>query len=93
LVINNNDDNLFISHDTLFGLPEACLYSDLVDFFDKQNSNLESTDAAISYWSLFEDIRQTIHGIHIDGTLKREVLNDIHKYVKKDSRIATLFHR
>ncbi|KAG2387311.1 hypothetical protein C9374_001643 [Naegleria lovaniensis] len=59
------------------------------DIESPQNGN----EAKLSYWSLFDDIRETFHSIHSDNTLKNTIMADLPKYVKKDERLPLLFHR
>lgn len=48
---------------------------------------------AISYRSLFEDVRSAIHSSHIDDTIKKAVLSDIAKYVEKNPSLSVLLDR
>ncbi|KAL9649859.1 hypothetical protein ABK040_009672 [Willaertia magna] len=63
------------------------------DDLESNTQKGNNEDAKLSYWSLFDDVRECMHQIHADSTLKNQVLNDLPKYVKKDERLPILFHR
>src|SRR5215813_12209640 len=54
--------------DTLFALPEAVMYTTLVDWADR--STVAGTGQAVDYDKLFGDIRTAIDEAHRDDTLK-----------------------
>ncbi|KAL0480681.1 5'-nucleotidase [Acrasis kona] len=93
----NDIGSRYYCFDTLFGLSEACLYAQLVDFFEK-NLKIEFTDlkdntSSFNYWSLFDDLREATHESHMDGSIKDTILKDISKYIKRNDKLALLFHR
>ncbi len=69
--------------DTLFDLPEGCLYAGLVALKDADPELLHS-----SYRVLFNDIREAVDTIHRDGTLKRRVVADLGRYFVLDPGLA-----
>lgn len=77
-----SDPQRFSSVDTLFSLPEAYLYSLLVD--QVENKQLSGR----SFSEIFEDIRHCIDMTHRDGSLKSDILRDIAKYVYKDPHLS-----
>ncbi len=72
--------------DTLFALPEACLYAYIVDL-------LETTGRQVDYRKLYDDIRATIDGVHRDGTLKAELKKDLGRYLVKDQELGPTLHK
>ena len=60
--------------DTLFGLPEAVMYTTLVDWSDKQTGTVQ-------YDKLFGDIRTAIAEAHRDDTLKSVLMADLPSYI------------
>ncbi len=72
--------------DTLFALPEACLYAYIIDL-------MESTNRPIDYKQLYDDVRATIDSVHRDGSLKTELKKDISRYIVKDSELGPTLHR
>lgn len=72
--------------DTLFALPEACLYAYIVDL-------LESTGRKVDYLKLYDDIRATIDSVHRDGSLKTELKKDIGAYIVKDPELGPALHK
>jgi 5'-nucleotidase len=82
----SSDDFAYL--DTLFCLPEACLYMQLVGFMDERNGT-KKTD----YRSLHRDIREAIDQVHRDGSLKAEITSNLSTYIEKDPLLPkTLFH-
>jgi HAD superfamily 5'-nucleotidase-like hydrolase len=74
--------------DTLFALPEAVLYADIIDLFE-----LELKRTPVPYWKLFDDIRAMIDECHRDGSLKTIVQADLGKYVVADPMLPQTLHK
>jgi HAD superfamily 5'-nucleotidase-like hydrolase len=72
--------------DTLFALPEACLFAEVIEL-------LEGQGTAVDYKKLFEDIRESIDTVHRDGTLKAEVKKDLGYYVVRDPELGPALHK
>jgi HAD superfamily 5'-nucleotidase-like hydrolase len=72
--------------DTLFALPEACLYAGIIDL-------AESAGRTLDYAKLYEDIREAIDTVHRDGTLKHELQKDFGRYIFKDSELGPALHK
>lgn len=72
--------------DTLFALPEACLFAEAIDL-------LEGAGATVDYGKLFDDIRESIDGVHRDGTLKARVKADLARYVVRDPELGPALHK
>jgi 5'-nucleotidase len=72
--------------DTLFSLPEMCIYADLVDYYTRHKLRLDP-------WKLFDDTRECIDECHRDGSLKRIVMQDVAKFVEKDPLLARTLHK
>ncbi len=72
--------------DTLFALPEACLFAEIIEL-------LEGQGAAVDYGKLFDDIRESIDTVHRDGSLKAEVMKDLARYVVKDPELGPALHK
>jgi HAD superfamily 5'-nucleotidase-like hydrolase len=72
--------------DTLFSLPEACLYAGIIDLF-------ESRGQKVDFLKLYDDIREAIDGVHRDGTLKGVILKDIGAYIRKDADLGPALHK
>lgn len=77
----------FAMVDTLFSLPEMCLYADLVDYFDRISTS------KISTWQLFDDTRECIDAAHRDNSLKTIVKADLAKYVEKEPLLSRTLHK
>jgi 5'-nucleotidase len=72
--------------DTLFGLPEAVMYTTLVDWADKQTGTVD-------YDKLFGDIRTAIDEAHRDDTLKSVIKSDLQSYIVKDPLLGETLHK
>jgi HAD superfamily 5'-nucleotidase-like hydrolase len=74
--------------DTLFALPEAALFADIIDLLELR---LSASD--IPYWRLFDDIRAMIDECHRDGSLKSIVQADLGKYIVADPLLPQTLHK
>ncbi len=72
--------------DTLFGLPEAVMYTTLVDWADRQTGTA-------AYDKLFGDIRTAIDEAHRDDTLKSVIKADLASYIVKDPLLGETLHK
>jgi 5'-nucleotidase len=72
--------------DTLFALPEACLFGEAIEF-------LEGQGQTVDYVKLQDDIREAIDTVHRDGSLKEEVQKDLARYVLKDPELGPALHK
>jgi 5'-nucleotidase len=84
----------FQSMDTLYHLPIANLYADLVEYFDQ--SAEESAEGArfgdgdhgrLSFFNLWQDVRAAADRIHDHGILKNETLARLADYLPNDDAI------
>lgn len=76
----------FAWNDTLFALPETCLYSGIIEL-------LESLGHPVDYGKLYDDIREAIDTVHRDNSLKREVRKDLGRYVFLDPELGPALHK
>jgi len=74
--------------DTLFDLPEGCLYIGLVRLKDERPELVGQ-----SYRVLFNDIREAIDTIHRDGTLKRMIMADLDRFFVRDPGLGETLRR
>ncbi len=72
--------------DTLFALPEACLYAQIIELF-------EANGRAVDYVRLYDDIRECIDEVHRDNTLKLELKKDLGHYIVKDAELGPALHK
>ena len=72
--------------DTLFGLPEAVMYTTLVDWSDRQTGNVD-------YDKLFGDIRTAIDEAHRDDTLKSVIKSELASFIVKDPLLGETLHK
>ena len=74
----------FVSVDTFFALSEVQLFTEIVDFMDRNKGRIEK-----SYREVYADLRWLIDLAHADGSIKNEVQRDIGRFIKKDRHLAT----
>lgn len=79
--IDQSANDRFTSVDTLFSLPEAYLYAQLVEKLEA--GQLPDKD----FSSIFKDIRHCLDLCHKDGSLKSKVIQDVGHYVYKDPHL------
>lgn len=104
-VIKVSSDD-FASLDTLFAMPEACLFANLVEWFERRLERGESTDpltlpaqhetpnlTRLHTFKLFHDVRKAIDDIHRDGTLKSIIVERIGDYIAPDEGLAVTLHK
>jgi HAD superfamily 5'-nucleotidase-like hydrolase len=72
--------------DTLFGLPEAVMFTTIVDWADRQTGTVD-------YNKLFGDIRTAIDEAHRDDTLKSVIKADLPRYIVKDPLLGETLHK
>jgi HAD superfamily 5'-nucleotidase-like hydrolase len=72
--------------DTLFSLPEACLYAEIIEA-------LEARGQTVDYHKLYDDTRECIDEVHRDGSLKSELRKDLGKYIEPDPELAPALHK
>jgi HAD superfamily 5'-nucleotidase-like hydrolase len=72
--------------DTLFALPEACLFAEIIELLEGQGQQVD-------YEKLWADIRESIDTVHRDGTLKAEVVKDLGRYLVRDPELGPALHK
>jgi HAD superfamily 5'-nucleotidase-like hydrolase len=87
------DEKIHLSHprfawiDTLFALPEACLFAEAIELLEREGAT------ALDYGKLYDDIRESIDTVHRDGTLKARVKEDLGRYLVKDPDLGAALHK
>ena len=74
--------------DTLFALPEAVLYADIIDLYE-----LKLKRKRINYRKLFTDIRTAIDECHRDDSLKSIIMADFPRFVRYDPELPLALHK
>jgi HAD superfamily 5'-nucleotidase-like hydrolase len=72
--------------DTLFALPEACLFAEVIEL-------VEGRGEKVDYGKLWADIRESIDTVHRDGSLKAIVKEDLARYVMRDAELGPALHK
>jgi 5'-nucleotidase len=72
--------------DTLFALPEACLFAEIID-------ELEGNGVEVNYAKLYDDVREAIDTVHRDNSLKEVVKQDLARYLVRDPELGPALHR
>ncbi|MFL5350054.1 MAG: HAD-IG family 5'-nucleotidase [Hyalangium sp.] len=79
-------DPRFAWNDTLFALPETCLFAGIIEL-------LESLGQRVDYGKLYDNIREAIDTVHRDNSLKREVRKDLSRYIFLDPELGPALHK
>ncbi|XP_059099517.1 cytosolic purine 5'-nucleotidase-like isoform X1 [Tigriopus californicus] len=93
------DDSRIYVLNTLFNVPETYMLACIMDYFTNSSEYKEVPqgykfgDLLMSYKSIFQDIRNAVDYIHMNGELKRRICDNLPEYVKKDSNLNTLLKR
>ncbi len=72
--------------DTLFALPEACLYAEVTEC-------LEKAGVKVDFGKLYVDIRECIDEVHRDNSLKSVIRADLPRFVVKDPELGPALHK
>uniref|UniRef100_A0A8D3CEH4 Cytosolic purine 5'-nucleotidase n=1 Tax=Scophthalmus maximus TaxID=52904 RepID=A0A8D3CEH4_SCOMX len=98
--IQRGDTERFYILNTLFNLPETYLFACLVDFFSNCSrysrccrTGFKDGDLLLSYKSMFQDVRDAVDWVHFKGSLKQKTVENLEKYVVKDSKLPLLLSR
>ncbi len=78
--------------DTLFSLPEACLYAEIIEALERPQPNGPPPEK-VDYHKLYDDVRASIDEVHRDGSLKTELKKDLAKYILRDPELAPALHK
>ncbi|XP_061714345.1 cytosolic purine 5'-nucleotidase isoform X1 [Cydia pomonella] len=84
---------------TLFNLPETYLIACLIDFFtnskdySREKTGVRAGDLAMSYKSIFQDVRNAVDYVHIHGDLKQKTTENLELYLKRDERLPMFLSR
>jgi 5'-nucleotidase len=72
--------------DTLFALPEACLFAGVIDLLEPRGHTLD-------YAKLYDDIRDAIDTVHRDNSLKAIIRQNMAHYIFKDPELSPALHK
>jgi HAD superfamily 5'-nucleotidase-like hydrolase len=84
------DGDRYRIFDTLFDMPEGCIFSGLMELKEQGEASLERPPRQI-----FDEIRKTVDTMHADGTLKARIMSELGRFFLLDpDLVATLrnFH-
>ncbi|EKX41962.1 hypothetical protein GUITHDRAFT_112094 [Guillardia theta CCMP2712] len=87
-----SDSENFANIDTLFSLPDAFMYSQLVTFVD-DNRNKFPGLLSKSYKQIYKDVRRSVDLCHRDGVIKDKVAQDPGKYIQSEPGIVDMLRR
>eukprot|EP00283_Hemiselmis_rufescens_P003923 CAMPEP_0173435748 /NCGR_PEP_ID=MMETSP1357-20121228/15566_1 /TAXON_ID=77926 /ORGANISM="Hemiselmis rufescens, Strain PCC563" /LENGTH=560 /DNA_ID=CAMNT_0014400767 /DNA_START=257 /DNA_END=1939 /DNA_ORIENTATION=+ len=78
--------------DTLFSLPDAFMYAQLVDFKDANEDKYPMLKGK-SYEQMYKDVRRSVDLCHRDGVIKDRVSEDPGKYIQAEPGIVDMIKR
>jgi HAD superfamily 5'-nucleotidase-like hydrolase len=76
--------------DTLFSLPEACLYAEVIEALEQRPAGAHPK---VDYHKLYDDVRDAIDEVHRDGSLKTELKKDLATYILRDPELGPALHK
>jgi hypothetical protein len=82
----------FANIDTLFSLPDAFMYSQLVTFKDANQDKFPQLKDK-SYQQLYKDVRRSVDLCHRDGVIKDRVGEDPGLYIQSEPGIVDMLKR
>ncbi len=78
----------FYHLDSLFELPEANLYAELIEIAKTHpEAGLPTAE------QIFDDLRSAVDWVHRDGALKKSVLSELDRYLRPDPELALALQR
>lgn len=77
-----------LSVDTFFALSEVQLYTEIIDYMNRNPGKITKT-----FQEVYLDLRRFIDLSHADGSIKRNVMAEPDKYIKRDRYLATTLLR
>ncbi|PAV84722.1 hypothetical protein WR25_10143 [Diploscapter pachys] len=88
-----SENRVFVLN-TLFNLPEVHMLALLIDFFDNNpeferladRTGVKNGEMLMTYKQIFWDCRTTIDWVHIESSMKDEIMKNPDVYVHKDER-------
>lgn len=95
-----NEQRIYVLN-SLFNQPETYLLACIVDYFSNSKEFTKTPDGVkknaddlfMPYRSIHTDIRHAFDWVHDQGSLKKETLSNLDKYIMKDERLPLLFDR
>ncbi len=74
--------------DTLFDMPEGCIFSGLMELKENGEACAERTPEQI-----YNEIRQTVDSMHADGTLKARIIADLGRFFIPDPEMVPILRK
>lgn len=100
--IQMNESRVYVLN-TLFNQPETCVLARVIHYFSTSDeydhvgspSGVKDNKANLfmPFKSMFQDVRNAFDTIHADGSLKKETVDNLEKYLMRDEKIPILFDR
>lgn len=99
--VQMNDSRIYVLN-TLFNQPETCVLAQVIDYFSNHSEFDRNSPYGVKdnkanlfmpFKSMFQDCRNAFDSIHADGSLKKETVENLEKYVMRDEKIPMLFDR
>eukprot|EP00291_Cryptomonas_curvata_P019243 CAMPEP_0172161178 /NCGR_PEP_ID=MMETSP1050-20130122/5978_1 /TAXON_ID=233186 /ORGANISM="Cryptomonas curvata, Strain CCAP979/52" /LENGTH=507 /DNA_ID=CAMNT_0012831041 /DNA_START=364 /DNA_END=1887 /DNA_ORIENTATION=- len=83
---------VYANIDTLFSLPDAFMFCQLVDFKDA-NSDIYPAMRDKSYAQIYKDVRRSVDLCHRDGVIKDRVSAEPERYIQAEPGIVDMLRR
>eukprot|EP00879_Flechtneria_rotunda_P022853 GHRR01024151.1.p1 GENE.GHRR01024151.1~~GHRR01024151.1.p1 ORF type:complete len:430 (+),score=143.52 GHRR01024151.1:536-1825(+) len=86
-VVNLRNEGRWVFLNTLFSVSEGVMYMQLVDRLD-QGAFSSNAPGQLTYQGLYRFVSKALYRTHVEGKLKREIIQAPEKYVEVDPEMA-----
>ncbi|KAF8069710.1 DTX44 [Scenedesmus sp. PABB004] len=87
-VVNLRNEGRWVFLNTLFSVSEAVMYVQLVDRLDTGAFAGGGAGGALSYQGLYKMVAKALYRTHVEGKLKREIIQAPERFVEPDPEMA-----
>lgn len=74
--------------DAMFALPDAFLFSSIMDYKDNFAGSIKQ-----DYNTIYDDVRRSVDICHRDGSIKDQVAKDPGKYIQRDAELVVTLRK
>lgn len=74
--------------DAMFALPDAFLFSSLVEYKDKHPGQIKQ-----DYVQIYKDVRRSVDMCHRDGSIKNRVAEQPERFIKRDPNMVNMLRQ
>lgn len=71
----------------------STIFNFMLYFYRREKTGVRAGDLAMSFKSIFQDVRNAVDYVHIHGDLKSKTIENMDLYLKKDDRLPMFLSR